>query len=181
MIYDLVSMTSRCGILVYNIWWYYMMIFIWWWDIMRTRWCYVILQTPMDEPVIEIAYGETMIHSTKAVVEILTWEEWLGCHHDTSLTVDIPESILVWAPYMIFLSFDDIKIYVLCFQIYMYYKMNIGGLWLRFSPAIFREGFWLPMSFKKKLIHRHSVFYCDLIHDGFMLICVYIYIFTVIL
>ena len=35
--------------------------------------------------VIEIAYEETMICSTKAVWEILAREEWLGYRHDASL------------------------------------------------------------------------------------------------
>ena len=72
-------------------------------------------------PVIEVAYGETMIHSTEAIWEMLAQEEWLGCRHDTSPMVDIPGSTPVWAPYMIFFGFYDIKIY-------MYYKSNTGGL-----------------------------------------------------
>ena len=35
--------------------------------------------------VIETAYGETMIHFTKAVWEILAREKWLGYRHDASL------------------------------------------------------------------------------------------------
>ena len=61
---------------------------------------------------IEVAYGETMIHSTKAVWEMLAREEWLRCRHDTSSMLDIPRSTLVWAPYMIFFDFHDIKIYM---------------------------------------------------------------------
>ena len=79
-------------------------------------------------PVIEVVYGETLIHSTKAVWEILAREEWLGCRHDTSLMVDIPGSTPVWAPYMIFFGFHDIKSILLCFKIYMYYKKKTGGL-----------------------------------------------------
>ena len=66
----------------------------------------------MDEPVIEAAYGETMIHSTEGVAEMLAQEEWLGCRHDTSPMVDIPGSTPVCAPYMIFSYFHDIKIYM---------------------------------------------------------------------
>ena len=79
---------------------------------------------------IEVAYGETMIHSTEAVWEILAREEWLGCRHDVSPMFDIPESTLMWAPYMIFSGFHDIKIYIYyVFKIYMYYKKrNTGGL-----------------------------------------------------
>ena len=58
-------------------------------------------------PVIEVAYGETMIHSTEAVWEILAREEWLGCRHDASPMFDIPGSTLVWAPYILF-SFKNL-------------------------------------------------------------------------
>ena len=43
-------------------------------------------------PVIEVAYGETLFHSTEAVWEMITREEWLGCRHDASSMLDIPES-----------------------------------------------------------------------------------------
>ena len=66
----------------------------------------------MDGLVIEVAYGETMIHSTEAVWEILAREKWLGCCHDASPMFDIPGSTPVWAPYMIFSGFYDIKIYM---------------------------------------------------------------------
>ena len=59
--------------------------------------------------VIEAAYGETMIHSIEVIWEILAREEWLGCRHDTSPMVDILGSTPVWAPYMIFSDFHDIK------------------------------------------------------------------------
>ena len=48
-------------------------------------------------PMIEVAYGETIIHSTEVVWEILAREEWLGCQHDASPMFDIPESTPVWA------------------------------------------------------------------------------------
>ena len=64
-------------------------------------------------PMIENAYGKTMIHSNEAVWEILAREKWLGCRHDTSLMVDIPRSTLVWAPYMIFFVFIYKNLYVL--------------------------------------------------------------------
>ena len=63
----------------------------------------------MDEPMIEVAYGETMIHFIEAVWEMLAWKEWLECHHDTSPIVDIVGSTLVWAWYIIFFCFHDIK------------------------------------------------------------------------
>ena len=72
----------------------------------------------MNGPVIEIAYGETMIHFTKTIWEMLARKEWLGCRQDASPMFDIPRSTPVWAPYMIFSGFHDIKIYiyVLCFK-----------------------------------------------------------------
>ena len=60
-------------------------------------------------PMIEVAYGETMIHSTEAVWEILARKEWLGYRHDASLMFDISGSTPVWAQYMIFSNFHDIK------------------------------------------------------------------------
>ena len=89
----------------------YIMI-LWWWDVMRIRWWLHSTTGSYGRPVIELTYGETLIHSTEAVWEILAREEWLGCRHDTSPMVDIPESTLVWAPYMIFFGFYDIKIYM---------------------------------------------------------------------
>ena len=53
-------------------------------------------------PVIEVAYGETLFHSTETVWEMKAWEEWLGCRHDALSMLDILESITVWAPYIIF-------------------------------------------------------------------------------
>ena len=53
-------------------------------------------------PVIEVAYGEILFHSTKAVWEMKAWEKWLGCQHDASSMLDISESTPVWAPYIIF-------------------------------------------------------------------------------
>ena len=60
----------------------------------------------IGQPVIEAAYGETMIHSTETIWEILAWEEWLGCRHDALPMFDIPRSTLVWALYMIFFLFS---------------------------------------------------------------------------
>ena len=67
---------------------------------------------------IEVAYGEMIFHSTEIVWEMLVREEWLWCRHDTSSMFDILRSTPVWAPYMLFPDFQDIKIYiyVYCFQ-----------------------------------------------------------------
>ena len=69
-------------------------------------------------PVIEVAYGEMIFHSTEAVWEMVAREEWLGCRHDALPMFDIPGSTLVWAPYILFSDFQDIKtyVYVYCFQ-----------------------------------------------------------------
>ena len=84
---------------------------------------------PYGRTCVRDTYKENLIHSTEAIVEMLVWKEWLGCHHDSSPMADIPGLTLVWAPYMIFFGFHNItNLYVLCFQIYMYYKSNTGGL-----------------------------------------------------
>ena len=72
-------------------------------------------------PVLEATYREMIVHSTETVWKILVREEWLGCRHDTSLTVDIPESTPVWAQYMVFFYFTNIKIY-------MYYVLKIYSI-----------------------------------------------------
>ena len=48
-------------------------------------------------PVIEVAYGEMIFHSTEAVWEMIAREEWLRRQHDASPMFDIPRSIPVWA------------------------------------------------------------------------------------
>ena len=35
-------------------------------------------------PVIKVAYGEILFHSTEAVWELIAREEWLGCRHDVA-------------------------------------------------------------------------------------------------
>ena len=77
--------------------------------------------------VIEVAYGEIMIHSIKTVWEILAREKWLGCQHDVSPMFDIPKSTPVWALYPLFFDFHDIKTY-------MYYVFK--------SILIIKEQWW---------------------------------------
>ena len=67
-------------------------------------------------PIIEVAYGEMIFHSTEVVWEMLTREEWLGCQHDASPMCDIPGSTPMWAPCILLSDFQDIKTYV-----YVYY------------------------------------------------------------
>ena len=93
-------------------------------------------------------YRETIIHFTKAVWEILVLEEWLECRHDTSPMVDILGSTPVWAQYMVFFDFTNIKVhmyYVL--KTYMYYERNIGGLCHCPGPMMFEERFQPPMMY----------------------------------
>ena len=82
----------------------------------------------MDGPMIKAAYGETMIHSTEAVWEMLARKEWLGCCRDASPMFDILGSTPMWAPYMILFGFHDIKFYMYYVFKSMYYKRNTGGL-----------------------------------------------------
>ena len=62
--------------------------------------------------VIEVAYGETIFHSTEAIWEMVAREEWLRCRHDASPMFDIIGSTLVWAPYILFSDFLDMKTYI---------------------------------------------------------------------
>ena len=60
---------------------------------------------PYGRPLIEVAYGEMIFHSTEAIWEMLAREEWLGCRHDASPMFDIPRSTPVWAPSILFSNF----------------------------------------------------------------------------
>ena len=88
---------------------------------------------------------------------ITAWLTYLGQHQCQAL-------------YILFFLFLWYKnIYVLCFQIYMYYKMNIGGLWLRPGPTMSEKVFNQLMSFKRD--ESIDLFLRDLI----MLHCLYLY------
>ena len=103
----------------------YIMI-LWWWDVMRIWWWLHSTTGSYGRPVIELTYGETLIHSTEVVWEILARKEWLSCLHDASPMFDIPESTPMWVPYILFSEFQGYKnLYVLCFQIYTYYKRTL--------------------------------------------------------
>ena len=65
-----------------------------------------------ERPVIEVAYGEILFHSTEAVWELVSREEWLGCQHDASPMFDILGSTPMWAQYILFFGFYDLKIYI---------------------------------------------------------------------
>ena len=69
-------------------------------------------------PVIEVAYGEMIFSLHRGCMGDDSSRRVVGCWHDTSPMFDIPESTLVWAPYILFFDFQDIKTYVYayCFQ-----------------------------------------------------------------
>ena len=93
---------------------------------MRTRWWLRSTIDSYGRLVIEVAYRKTLIHSTEAIWEILAREEWLGCRHDASPIFDIPGSTPIWAQYINIFGFQEYKnVYVLCFQIYTYYKRTL--------------------------------------------------------
>ena len=97
-----------------------------WWDVMRTWWWLCSTTDFYGWLVIEVAYGETLIHSTEAVWEILAREKWLGCRHDASSMFDISESTPVWARYIYISGFQGYEnLYILYFQIYTYYKRTL--------------------------------------------------------
>ena len=106
---------------------YMYMLILWWWDVMRTQWWLRSTTASYGRPVINVAYEETLIHSTEAVWEILAWEEWLGCRHDASAMFGIPRLTPVWAQYIYFLDFKNIKTY-------MYYVFK--------SICIIKEHWW---------------------------------------
>ena len=92
-----------------------------WWDVTKIQWWLRSTTSSYRRLVLEVAYGETIIHSTETVWEILTRKEWLGCRHDTSPMVDILGSTLVWTQYMVFFDFTNIKVY-------MYYVLKIYSI-----------------------------------------------------
>ena len=81
--------------------------------------------------------------SLKRVVGVFPWYITHGRHTRFNTNVCTIYDIFWFSWYK--------NLYVLCFQIYMYYKRNTGGLWLRPGSTMFREGFWLSMSFKEKI------------------------------
>ena len=61
---------------------------------------------------IEVAYRETLIHSTEVVCEILAREEWLGCRHVHYPCLTYPGQHQCELSIYIFLDFKDIKTYM---------------------------------------------------------------------
>ena len=122
MIFDLIvgcATTWHIDDITHNtIWW-----FMWWWDVMRTWWWLRSTTGSYGWHMVEAAYGETIIHSTKGVWEILAQEEWLAVStwyitHGRHTRVNT----CVGTIYGIF-RFYDIKIYMYyVLKIYMYIK-----------------------------------------------------------
>ena len=106
---------------------------LWWWVVIRTQWWLRSTTGPYGRSVIEVAYGKWYLHSTEAVWEMIVREEWLECQHDASPMFDIPGSTPVWASYILFFDFLNIKtyVYVYYFQNLYIVSKNIGGLWPR--------------------------------------------------
>ena len=53
--------------------------------------------------------GRRLFHSIEAIWEMLAREEWLGYQPDSSHMVVIAGSTPVWALYIIFFGFHDMK------------------------------------------------------------------------
>ena len=93
----------------------YIYIYILYDDVMRCHEDTVMLRSTTGSYgrlVIKVAYEEILFHSTEAVWEIVVQEEWLRCRLDASLMFDISGSTPMWAPYILFYGFYDIKIYI---------------------------------------------------------------------
>ena len=129
--------------------------------------------------VIEAVYGETMIRSVEIIWEILAWEEWLECSHNSLSMFDIPGLTLVCTSYVIFFGFHDIKIYILCFKIYIFIKRTLEVSDFILTRWCSKKVFDCLWVLKKRLIHRHSIFIVTWYMMIFILICVYIYIYIV--
>ena len=85
-------------------------------DLMRGHEDLVMLRSTTDSygrPVIDVAYGEILFHSTEIVGKMIARKEWLGCRHNSSPMFGISGSTPVWAQYILFLGFHKIKIYIM--------------------------------------------------------------------
>ena len=64
-------------------------------DLMRGHVDLVMLRSTMGSygrPMIDVAYGEILFHSTEAVWELIAREKWLGYWHDASPMFDLSGS-----------------------------------------------------------------------------------------
>ena len=75
-------------------------------------WLYMIMRCHEDTVMLRSTMGSYGRHVIEVVWEILTRKKWLGCRHDASLIFDIPGSTPMWAPYILFSEFQDIKTYM---------------------------------------------------------------------
>ena len=74
-------------------------------------------------PVIEVAYGEMILSLYQDCVEDDSSRRMVGV--SASPMLDIPESTPVWAQYILFSGFQDIKTYIYMYNVfktYMQYK-----------------------------------------------------------
>ena len=131
---------------------------LYWWYIMMTWWWLRNTMSSYGWPVLKAVYGETIIHSTEAVWEILAREEWLGCRHDISLMVDISGSTPVWAQYTRFFGFHDMKIYMY----YVLTSIRIINRTLVVSNFVLarrylEKVFDRPWVLKKRYIHKRRL------------------------
>ena len=122
-------------------------------------------------PVIKVAYGKMISSlyrdcmgddSSGRVVEMLACCIAHAWHTRVNTSVGSTYIIFWFSLYKIYMY------YVL--KIYMYYKRNTGGFWRCFSPITFRERFYRPLRFLKKIIHKFIFVSClsSWIHIWFM-------------
>ena len=126
-----------------------------WWDVIRTQWWLHSTTSSYERAVLKAAYEEMIIHFTEIVWEILAWEEWLGCRHDTSPMVEIPGSTPVWAQYMVFFDFTNIKVYMYyVLKTYMFWKKHWWSLTLSYPDVVQRTFLIAHDVFLMKKIHK---------------------------
>ena len=120
---DFVILKPWGGYVFYTYIYIYWMMILRWWDVMRTRWWLHSTTSSYGRLVIEVIYGKILIHSTEVVWEILAREEWLGVSAWCITHVWHTQINTSVGSIYIFSGFLRCKnLYVLCFQIYTYYK-----------------------------------------------------------
>ena len=148
-----------------------------WYEKMVLQWWLRSTTGSYGRTYVEATYREIMIHSTMAIfrdvssrrmVGVLPWYITHSRHTRVNTSVGTVYDIFWFSWYK--------NLYVLCFQIYMYYKRNTGGLWLRPNPTMFREGFWSPMHFKEKINPQTQ--HCFTVIRYMMVLCLYAYIYS---
>ena len=74
---------------------------------------------PYGRPIAEVAYGEILFSLHRGCMGVKLGKSGWGVDMMSPM-LDIPGSTPVWAQRILFLSFQIIKLYVLCFRIYIY-------------------------------------------------------------